>query len=80
MRFRPSAAPQSTFWFELMRELRWKLAAGLAAAAFMGLHFSVLLYGTIGQAYGFCLLLTVQRFAWRCGALIAQASNPHPSG
>lgn len=34
----------------------------LATAVFMGLHFGVLLYGTIGQAYGFCLLLMVAAF------------------
>lgn len=52
----------STFWFDQMREPRWKVAAVLATAAFVGLHFNVLLYGTIGQAYGLCLLLTVAGF------------------
>jgi hypothetical protein len=52
----------STFWFDRMPERRWKVAAALATAALFGLNFNVLLYGTIGQAYGVCLLLSVAAF------------------
>ena len=40
----------------------WRLAAALTAALTLGLNTIVLYYGTIGQAYGFCLLLIVGAF------------------
>jgi hypothetical protein len=52
----------SSFWFDRMQERRWKVAAAVATAALFGLNFNVLLYGTIGQAYGICLLLSVAAF------------------
>ena len=41
---------------------RWRLAGAVAAAAAVGLNSQVVLFGTIGQAYGFCLFLTVAAF------------------
>jgi len=40
----------------------WRLAAGLTAALTIGLNQYVLFFGTIGQAYGLCLLLIVAAF------------------
>jgi hypothetical protein len=40
----------------------WRLHAALATAFLMGLNISVIEYGTLGQAYGICLLLTVVAF------------------
>lgn len=41
---------------------RWRLATALAAAVLTGLNVTVFEYGTIGQAYGICLFLTVAAF------------------
>ena len=43
---------------------RWRLPAAIFAAAAFGLNVAVLEFGTVGQAYGLCLLLTVAAF--RC--------------
>ncbi len=40
----------------------WRLQAGLATAFLTGLNIAVVEYGTLGQAYGICLLLTVAAF------------------
>ena len=40
----------------------WRLAAALAAALIVGQNHIVLYFGTIGQAYGLCLFLTVAAF------------------
>lgn len=40
----------------------WRLAAALTAALAVGLNQIVLYFGTIGQAYGLCLLLIVAAF------------------
>jgi hypothetical protein len=40
----------------------WRLAAALTAALTIGLNLFVIYFGTIGQAYGLCLLLIVAAF------------------
>jgi uncharacterized membrane protein len=40
----------------------WRLAGGLAAALLTGLNVMVVSYGTLGQAYGLCLFLSVAAF------------------
>jgi hypothetical protein len=40
----------------------WRLAAALTAALTIGLNLYVIYFGTIGQAYGLCLLLIVAAF------------------
>ncbi|HTR38171.1 MAG TPA: hypothetical protein VMH80_19815 [Bryobacteraceae bacterium] len=40
----------------------WRLAAALAAAVLVGANVLVVQFGTIGQAYGLCLLLVVAAF------------------
>ena len=40
----------------------WRLAAALATALLFGLNGAVVIFGTIGQAYALCLLLTVAAF------------------
>ena len=41
---------------------RWRFAAALAAACATGMNVLVVDFGTIGQAYGFCLVLIVAAF------------------
>lgn len=41
---------------------RWRFAAALAAACATGMNVLVVDFGTIGQAYGFCLLLIAAAF------------------
>ncbi len=41
---------------------RWRLAAAIAAAVLVGLNGTVLEFGTVAQAYGICLFLTVAAF------------------
>ena len=40
----------------------WRVEAAIAGAVFTGLNVVVVEYGTLGQAYGICLLLTVAAF------------------
>jgi hypothetical protein len=40
----------------------WRLAGALCAMALVGLNSTILWYGTIGQPYAMCLLLTVAAF------------------
>ena len=40
----------------------WRLPAALTAATLMGLNVTVVEYGTVAQAYGMCLFLTVAAF------------------
>lgn len=40
----------------------WRLAGAIAAALLIGLNDTVVLFGTIAQAYALCLLLTVAAF------------------
>lgn len=41
---------------------RWRTAAALAAVCVIGLNVLIVEFGTIGQAYGFCLLLLTAAF------------------
>ena len=41
---------------------QWRLATAIAAAVMTGLNVTVFEYGTIAQAYGICLFLTVAAF------------------
>ena len=40
----------------------WRFAASLACAFLVGLNILIVDYGTIGQAYGFCLFMTLAAF------------------
>jgi 4-amino-4-deoxy-L-arabinose transferase-like glycosyltransferase len=40
----------------------WRLSAGLTAALIIGLNVAVVQFGTVGQAYGMCLFLSVAAF------------------
>jgi 4-amino-4-deoxy-L-arabinose transferase-like glycosyltransferase len=40
----------------------WRLAVALTAALFIGLNTLIVQYGTVGQAYGMCLFLSVASF------------------
>ncbi|HWE48943.1 MAG TPA: hypothetical protein VG273_04110 [Bryobacteraceae bacterium] len=51
----------------------WKLKAALATAFLVGFNISVIEYGTLGQAYGICLLLTV--IAFRVAVLTPQRDS-----
>jgi hypothetical protein len=55
------------FVFLRFPDPRWRLAAAILAAALFGMNVAVLEYGTIGQAYGLCLLLISAAF--RCSML-----------
>jgi 4-amino-4-deoxy-L-arabinose transferase-like glycosyltransferase len=48
--------------FERVPVPRWRLAAALVAALLFGLNIAVVDYGTLGQAYGLCLLLIAAAF------------------
>src|SRR5580698_8125448 len=39
--------------------LNWRLAASIAALIAVGMNAQVVLFGTIGQSYGLCMLLAV---------------------
>jgi len=41
---------------------RWRFACALAAAMLIGLNAAVVEFGTVGQAYGICMFLTVAAF------------------
>jgi hypothetical protein len=49
---------------------RWRLAGALAALVAVGTESQVVLFGTIGQAYGICLFLSVAAF--RCAVLAVE--------
>jgi hypothetical protein len=51
----------------------WRLSAALTAALGLGLNALVVTYGTLAQAYGFCLLLIV--CAFRCAVEAARRRN-----
>ena len=53
-----------TAQFVLVRiaDRSWRLAGALCAMALVGLNSTILWYGTIGQPYAMCLLLTVAAF------------------
>ncbi|MGD0580079.1 MAG: hypothetical protein ABSC08_14250 [Bryobacteraceae bacterium] len=50
------------YLFERMPVPRWRLAVALAAAVLFGMNVAVVQFGTVGQAYGLCLLLIVAAF------------------
>lgn len=50
------------YLFERLPVPRWRLAAALVAAVLFGLNVQVVDFGTIGQAYGLCLLLSVAAY------------------
>ena len=50
------------FLFTRFPVSRWRLAAALAAAVLVGLNGTVFEFGTVAQAYGICLFLTVAAF------------------
>ncbi len=45
-----------------LEDRSWRLAGALSAMALVGLNSTILWYGTIGQPYAMCLLLTVAAF------------------
>jgi hypothetical protein len=45
-----------------LQDRAWRLAGALCAMALVGLNSTILWYGTIGQPYAMCLLLTVAAF------------------
>ena len=53
--------------------LQWRPAAALLGALAVGLNTQVVLFGTIAQAYGFCLLLLVTAF--RVSVLAVEREN-----
>jgi len=50
------------FVFTRLPITNWRFAAALTAAVLTGLNITVFEYGTIAQAYGICLFLTVAAF------------------
>ncbi len=50
------------FVFRRLPIAHWRLAAALTAALLTGLNVTVFEYGTLAQAYGICLFLTVAAF------------------
>ncbi|MBI3696748.1 MAG: hypothetical protein HY238_18155 [Acidobacteria bacterium] len=50
------------FVFTRLPAPAWRLAGGIAAALLAGLHFKLIQFGTISQAYGLCLFLMVGSF------------------
>jgi hypothetical protein len=50
------------FVFSRFPVSRWRFAAALAAAVLVGLNAMVFEFGTVAQAYGICLFLTVAAF------------------
>jgi hypothetical protein len=58
------------FVFGGVDEPSWRLASAISAALFVGLHFLVIRFGTIGQPYALCLLLNIVSFR-----LVVEAVN-----
>ena len=55
---------------------RWRFAAAVAAACAMGMNVLVVDFGTIGQAYGFCLLLITAAFRVSLWAVQRESALP----
>ena len=55
---------------------RWRLAAGFAAAALAGMNWLVVDFGTVGQAYGLCLLALVAAFRVTVAAVGRRSPAP----
>jgi len=62
------------FLYAEVRVPRWRLAAALTAALFVGLNRTVVDFGTVAQAYGMCLLLLVAAF--RLTIRAAEVASP----
>ena len=50
------------FMYSCLRDPGWRLAGGIAAGALVGLQWLFIRFGTIGQPYALCALLTVVAF------------------
>jgi len=50
------------FVFRRLPASEWRLAGGVITATLVGLHLYMLWFGGVGQAYGFCLLMSVAAF------------------
>ena len=55
----------------------WRLAGAFTAAFLTGLNGAIVVYGSVGQAYGICLLLTVAAF--RVALLAVERESPLPA-
>ncbi len=64
-----SIALVTWYVFTRSRGSRWRLAAATSAALLMGLNVLVIWYGTIGQAFGLSLFLTVTAFLLVVGSV-----------
>jgi len=62
------------YLFERLPIPRWRLAVALVAAVLFGLNIAVVDFGTLGQAYGLCLLLIAAAF--RCAVAGVDRSSP----
>jgi predicted membrane channel-forming protein YqfA (hemolysin III family) len=56
----------------------WRFAAAFSTALIIGLNGIVVYWGTVGQAYGLCLLLTVAAF--RAAIVAVDRTGPLPAG
>ena len=63
--------------FSRLPASRWRLAAGFAAAALAGMNWLVVDFGTVGQAYGLCLLALAGAF--RVTLTAADRRGPAPA-
>ena len=52
----------ASFVFRRLPAREWRLAGSLITATLVGLHLYMLWFGGVGQAYGFCLLMSVAAF------------------
>src|SRR5262249_14526009 len=57
-----SAMLSAGFVLERVPEIRQRLSAALVTAILIGLNSAVIMFGTIGQAYGICLFLNMASF------------------
>src|SRR5580704_14988618 len=57
-----AALLSAQFVLTRLEDRRWRLAGALCAMALVGLNSTILWFGTIGQPYAMCLLLTVSAF------------------
>jgi 4-amino-4-deoxy-L-arabinose transferase-like glycosyltransferase len=57
-----TALLSAQFVLTRLEDRSWRLAGALCAMALVGLNSTILWYGTIGQPYAMCLLLTVVAF------------------
>ncbi|MBI3665494.1 MAG: glycosyltransferase family 39 protein [Acidobacteria bacterium] len=50
------------FVYSRLCDRAWRLAGAITAALLVGLHFYVIQFGTVGQAYGLCMFLSVASY------------------